>query len=499
VEKRKSIDSLTKRWAQTRRLAAAGPITGVTTDSHQVEPGNLFVAVAGYTADGHDFIAEAIQRGARAIVFEKENYAEVIPDGVSAIRVTDSRRAAAEIAAQFWDYPSNDLVLVGITGTNGKTTTAFLVDSIFRATGASTGLLSTPARFMCGRELAANLTTPSSAELQKLLAQMREAGATHVTMEVSSHGLAQQRVWRCKFDAGIFTNLTQDHLDFHADLDEYFAAKLRLFTDYVELAAPDKAMVAAINKDDAFGERIIRQTPARTVTYGLDEAAQVSTSRTRVGTSGIDFMLALPGHKPTTVKLNLLGSFNLYNALAAAACSWGLGVEPEAIVAGLEQLKGVPGRFERIDEGQDFTVIVDYAHTPDALENVLKAARKLAPARLLCVFGCGGDRDPGKRPRMGQIATSLCDYTVITSDNPRSEDPLAIIDQIDAGTVGDNYLIESDRKRAIFIAIQRCQPGDILVIAGKGHETYQIIGDRRVPFDDREIAREAIVQLSGQV
>ncbi|MCK4324177.1 MAG: UDP-N-acetylmuramoyl-L-alanyl-D-glutamate--2,6-diaminopimelate ligase [Armatimonadetes bacterium] len=492
------MDNLTERWAQTRRLAADKPITGVTADSRQVEPGNLFVAVAGHIADGHDFIAEAIQRGARAIVFEKENYAEVIPDGVSAVRVADSRRAAAEIAAQFWDYPSDDLVLVGITGTNGKTTTAFLVDSIFRAAGASTGLLSTPARFVCGQRLAANLTTPSSAELQELLAQMREAGATHVTMEVSSHGLAQQRTWMCKFDAAIFTNLTQDHLDFHTDLDDYFAAKLRLFTDYVELAGPNKAMVAAVNADDAFGERIIQQTPARTVTYGLDETAQVSASRTRVSTNGIDFMLALPDHKPTAVKLNLMGSFNLYNALAAAACTWGLGVEPETIVTGLEQLDGVPGRFERIDEGQDFTVIVDYAHTPDALENILQAARRLAPARLLCVFGCGGDRDRGKRPQMGQIATSLSDFTVITSDNPRSEDPEAIIDQIRTGAVGDSYIIQPDRRRAIFMAVQRCQPGDILVIAGKGHETYQIIGDQRVPFDDGEVAREAIIQVCGE-
>jgi len=499
VRRQKSIDNLTGRWAQTRRLVADEPVTGVTTDSRQVEPGNLFVAVEGYAVDGHDFIVEAVQRGARAIVFEKESYAEVIPDGVSAVRVADSRRAAAEIAAQYWDYPSDDLVLVGITGTNGKTTTAFLVDSIFRAAGASTGLLSTPARFIRGQQLDAKLTTPGSTELQELLAQMREAGVTHVTMEVSSHGLTQGRTWMCKFNAAVFTNLTQDHLDFYADLDDYFGAKLHLFTDYVELAEPSKTMVAAVNADDSFGKRIIQQTPAQTVTYGLDETAQVSASRIRFGTNGIDFMLALPEHRPTAVKLNLIGSFNLYNALAAAACSWGLGVEPETIIMGLERLDGVPGRFERIYEGQDFTVIVDYAHTPNALENVLQAARKLTPARLLCVFGCGGNRDVGKRPQMGQIATSLCDYTMITSDNPRSEDPLAIIEQIGAGTVGDNYLIEPDRRRAIFIAVQRCQPGDMLVIAGKGHETYQIIGDQRVPFDDREVAREAIIQVCGEV
>ncbi len=496
--KQKSIDNLTGRWAQTRRLAADEPVTGVTADSRRVEPGNLFVAVEGYAADGHDFIAEAVRRGALAIVFEKESYAEVIPDQVSAIRVADSRRAAAEIAAQYWDYPSDDLVLVGITGTNGKTTTAFLVDSIFRAAGASTGLLTTPARFICGDQLDAKLTTPSSIELQRLLAQMREAGTTHVTMEVSSHGLAQGRTWMCKFDGAIFTNITQDHLDFHADLEDYFAAKLRLFTDYVELAEPNKAAVAAVNADDVFGERIIRQTSARTVTYGLDREAQVTACRIRLGASGTDFVLALPDCEPTGVKLNLPGSFNLYNALAAAACGWGLGVEPEAIVTGLEQLGGVAGRFERIDEGQDFTVIVDYAHTPNALENVLQAARGLAPVRLLCVFGCGGDRDAGKRPQMGQIATSLGDFTIITSDNPRSEDPEAIIDQIRTGAVGDGYMIQPDRRRAIFTAVQRCQPGDILVIAGKGHETYQIIGDQRTAFDDREVAREAIIQSRGE-
>jgi len=498
VGKQKSLDNLTERWAQTRRLVADEPITGVTTDSRRVEPGNLFVAIEGYAADGHDFITEAVQRGAGAIVFAKESYADLIPDGVSAVRVADSRRAAAEIAAQFWGYPSNELVLVGITGTNGKTTTAFLVDSIFRAAGARTGLLTTPAWFVCGQELEAKLTTPSSAELQKLLAQMREAGATHVTMEVSSHGLVQQRTWMCQFDAAIFTNLTQDHLDFHTDLEDYFAAKLRLFTDYAELAEPNKVMAAIINVDDVFGKRIVQQTPAPTVTYGLDEAAQVSASRIRVGTGGIDFLLSLPDHKPTPVKLNLMGSFNLYNALAAAACSWRLGVELGTIVTGLEQLEGVPGRFERIDEGQDFTVIVDYAHTPNALKSVLQAARELAPARLLCVFGCGGDRDAGKRPQMGRIATSLSDFTVITSDNPRSEEPEAIIDQIKVGAVGDNYMIQPDRRRAIFMAVQRCQPGDILVIAGKGHETYQIIGDRRIAFDDREVAREAIVQLGDE-
>jgi len=299
----------------------------------------------------------------------------------------------------------------------------------------------------------------------------------------------------CSFDAAVFTNLSQDHLDFHTDLDDYFAAKLRLFTDYVELAQPNKAMVAAVNIDDPAGQRICQQTPAVTVAYGLSDRAQVTASGIRIRTDGAEFKLELPEAKAVPIELELTGSFNVYNALAAAACAWGLGFEPDVIAAGLASLAQVPGRFQRIEAGQDFAVIVDYAHTPDALENVLGAARELTSGRLLCVFGCGGDRDVGKRPKMGQIATSLCDLVVITSDNPRSEDPQAIIDRIESGATGDSYLIEPDRRQAIFAAVDRCQPDDVLVIAGKGHETYQIIGGKTISFDDRQVAQEAILQV----
>ncbi len=494
----RSLDNLTRDWRQSRRLVSCGPVTGVATDSRQVQPGHLFVAIEGYSADGHDFIPEAIARGATAVVYQDDHDASAVPDDVSAIGVLDSRRAAAEIAADFWGDPSNNLTLVGVTGTNGKTTTAFLVDSIFQASGASTGLLSTPARFIAGAQLTADRTTPDSVELQGLLAEMRAAGVTHVVLEVSSHGLALDRTWMCKFDAAIFTNLSQDHLDFHANLEEYYAAKLRLFTDYPELGKPHKSTRSVVNIDDPAGVRICEQTRADLVTYGLGEAAMVTASDSQVTPTGLQFRLVLPEASPVPVRLRLVGGFNLHNALAAAACGWGLGIATGQIVAGLEQLSAVPGRFERIDKGQDFTVIVDYAHTPDALENVLESARALQADRLICVFGCGGDRDRGKRPEMGRIATALADFTIITSDNPRSEVPYVIIDEIVAGATGDTYSVEADRRQAIFTAVEQCRPGDILVIAGKGHESYQIIGDKTIPFDDREVVREALIRLDSK-
>ena len=497
----KRLDNLTRRFPDNRRLGAAEFVTGVTVDSRCVQPGYLFIALQGYAADGHEFIPEALARGAVAVIFDKPAYAEAIPASVGAILVPNSRRAAAEVAAEFWDHPSRDLTVVGVTGTNGKTTTAFLVDSIFRAGGACTGLLGTTARFVGGEAQPADRTTPDSVELQRLLAQMRAEGVTHVTMEVSSHGLVQDRTWMCAFDAAIFTNLTQDHFDFHVDLEDYFAAKLRLFTEYVAPEWSEKSLLAVLNVDDPAGMRLCALTPARIVPYGLSERAAVTASEVQITPGGIDFRLHLGEQEPVAVHLALTGAFNLYNALGAAACAWGLGVPTDQIVAGLAQLEAVPGRFERVALGQDFTVIVDYAHTPDALANVLRAARALTgpPARLLCVFGCGGDRDRSKRPQMGRLATEQSDLAIITSDNPRSEPPQAIIDEIAGGVASHNYLLEPDRRRAIFLAVEQCAPGDTLVIAGKGHETYQIIGDRTIPFDDRAVAREAIVQLLGDI
>lgn len=491
------LAELTAQWADSRRLAGGPQVTGIATDSRQVSAGNVFVAIKGYQHDGHQFITEAIDRGAVAVAYQNPDFAGVIPVDVSAIAVDNSRRAAACLAADFWGHPSRFLKLVGVTGTNGKTTVAYMVDSIWQAGGATTGLITTPARVVAGCSRPAGRTTPDAVELQPLLVQMLQEGVSHVSLEVSSHGLQLDRTWLCKFNGVIFTNLTQDHLDFHADWDEYFAAKLRLFTDYAEIAAPEKSLVAAVNTDDAAGQRIQQEAKCTVITYGLHNQAAVTATDAEIDLSGIHFRLHLPEGSVVPVTLALTGDFNLYNALAAAACAWGMGIGAGQIATGLADLRSVPGRFERIDEGQKFTVIVDYAHTPDALDNVLGTARALGPSRLLCVFGCGGDRDRSKRPLMGQIATSQADFTIITSDNPRSEELMAIIDEITSGVASKDYIVEPDRRQAILEGISRCQAGDILIIAGKGHETYQEFATYQVPFDDREVARQALHEALG--
>ncbi len=497
-----TIDQLTSPWAAQRRLGLNGPVAGVTADSRQVQPGFVFVAISGYETDGHRFIPAAVKAGAVAIVFQDPAAAALIPEQVTAVQVANSRRAAAELAAAFHGHPSRRLRLVGITGTNGKTTISLLLDSLARAAGLTTGVIGTLGVTVAGDLRPSAHTTPDAVELQALLADMRDHGVQHVAMEVSSHGLALDRVWQCRFDAAVFTNLTQDHMDFHADAEDYYAAKRRLFTDYADLAAPDKQMVGALNLDDPAGARLAQEARCRVVTYGLDSPAAIRGVVEHSSARGLRLAVQFPDQSaPLVLGLSLIGRFNAYNALAAAACGWGLGLTGETIRAGLESLRAVPGRFEPVQAGQDFTVVVDYAHTPDALHNVLSAARALQPRRLLCVIGCGGDRDRTKRPLMARIATTEADYAILTSDNPRTEDPQAILDEMLAGAhgVGEgpsaNYRVIADRREAIFAAIGRCGPGDLLVIAGKGHEPYQIIGHERLPFDDRLVAREALESL----
>jgi UDP-N-acetylmuramoyl-L-alanyl-D-glutamate--2,6-diaminopimelate ligase len=502
-----TIQQLTEPWAAGRRLGRAGPAAGLTADSRQVQPGFVFVAIPGYQTDGHRFIPEALEKGATAIVFQDPAAAALLPGEITAVQVPNSRRVAAELAADFYGHPSRDLRLVGITGTNGKTTIALMLDSIARAAGLTTGVIGTLGITVAGEERPSAHTTPDAIELQALLADMRDHGVRHVAMEVSSHGLSLDRVWMCRFDGAVFTNLTQDHMDFHADAEEYYRAKRRLFTDYADLARPEKEMVGALNLDDPAGVRLAEEARCRVVTYGLDSPAQVRATRVDSTRRGLRLALEFPVRRasrpsrlaaPLPVELSLLGRFNASNALGAAACSWGLGFRLSAIRAGLENLRAVPGRFERVEAGQDFTVVVDYAHTPDALHNVLSAARALRPRRLLCVVGCGGDRDRTKRPLMARIATTEADYTILTSDNPRTEEPQAILDEMLRGVQGAgagpeaNYQVIVDRREAIFEAIRRAGPGDILVIAGKGHEPYQLVGHQRLPFDDRRVAREAL-------
>ncbi|HEY3396058.1 MAG TPA: UDP-N-acetylmuramoyl-L-alanyl-D-glutamate--2,6-diaminopimelate ligase [Armatimonadota bacterium] len=490
-----TVEQLTEPWAAQRRSGAAALVTGVASDSRQVKPGFVFVAVRGFAVDGHEFIGEALERGAVAVVYQDPAAGALIPAEVTAVAVGDSRRVVAELAAEFWGQPSRDLTLVGVTGTSGKTTVSLMIDSIARAAGLSTGVIGTLGISVAGERRPSAHTTPDAVELQGLLADMRDRGVKHVTMEVSSHGLALDRVWPCRFDAAVFTNLSQDHMDFHSDPDDYYLAKQRLFTDYARLAAPEKNLVGVVNLDDAAGERLVRDVVGPVVTYGLG-AANVRAGQMHNRSNGLQLIVEFPDRRdPLPLDLPVLGRFNAYNALAAAACAWALGYKLSAIREGLEKLRPVPGRFERVEAGQDFTVVVDYAHKPDALHNVLAAARELQPRRLLCVVGCGGDRDKIKRPQMAQIATTEADWAILTSDNPRTEQPQAIIDDMLAGVVGDNYQVVGDRREAIFEAINRCEPGDLLVIAGKGHERYQIVGDRILPFDDREVALEALASL----
>ena len=489
-----AIEELTQPWAATRRLGSPAAVTAVVADSRQAGPGAVFVAISGYAVDGHQYIPEAIARGAIAVVYSDPAAAEMIPAVVTAIPVPDSRRALAEIAAAFHGDPSKSLTLVGITGTNGKTTSTWLLDAVARAAGKTTGVIGTLGVSVAGQLRPGARTTPDAAELQALLAAMRDAGVEHVTMEVSSHGLDQDRVWRCKFDAALFTNLTPDHGDYHVDPDSYYRTKRRLFTEYVELARPEKELIGVINLDDPEGgERLAREAQGRVVTYGLHRHAEVRGTHVQSTRHGLSLLANFPDRQePVPLDLPLIGQFNAYNAIGVAACAWALGFRAGAIRRGLESLQAVPGRFERIDAGQEFAVVVDYAHSPDALKNVLTTARELKPRRLLCVVGCGGDRDRTKRPDMAKIATKLSDYTIFTSDNPRTEDPAEILRQMVAGAAGQAYEVIADRREAIGAAVRRCEPEDLLVIAGKGHETYQEVAGQFLPFDDRQVAREAL-------
>lgn len=468
-------------------------VTGVASDSREVERGDLFIAYRGFEADGHDFIEQALINGAAAIVLSDPRYGSTV-EGVPWARVEDGRRACAELAAAYHRYPSRELLLAGVTGTNGKTTTTFMIDAIARAGGRAAAVIGTLGYGPADDPTEAPRTTPDAIELQSWLRRLADDGTQVVAAEVSSHSLALSRPWRCDFDVGVFTNLSQDHLDFHESLDRYLEAKLLLFTRYAR--ASSKPMVGAINLDDPAGPRIARRADCEVIGYGIGDDRDVAAIAPDESEAGTVFDLRTPAGA-TRVRLPLPGRFNVHNALAAAAAAHAMGFEPEATAAGLESMATVPGRFERVDAGQPFAIVVDYAHTPEALSNVLTVARQLEPERIICVFGCGGDRDPDKRPKMGRIATERADRTVITSDNPRSEDPSAIIDAIAAGAVGDSHLIEPDRRAAIEAALRMARPRDLVLIAGKGHETYQIFADRTIDFDDRKVAREIAAELYG--
>ncbi|MGC8863811.1 MAG: UDP-N-acetylmuramoyl-L-alanyl-D-glutamate--2,6-diaminopimelate ligase [Armatimonadota bacterium] len=473
-------------------------IRGIAYDSRCVEPGFVFVAMKGGTYDGHDFVSDALAAGASAVIAERPVEC-AIEAGVPCVLVDDGRRAMGEIAAPFFDYPSRELTLIGVTGTSGKTTVTHLIQSVFAAAGRKTGLIGTLGARVQGDFLSTKHTTPESVDLQQILRLMVDQGVEVVAMEVSSHGLYQGRVLGCEFDCGVFTNIARDHLDFHKTPEAYLDAKLMLFRDYPAMS--QKRFVGVVNVDDHSAQAFIAAAPGPVVTFGVRSSADLTASDCVVTDRSVSFDLHYQG-STARVSLGIGGSFNVYNALAAAAVGVGLGTGLEAIVDGLRQARGVPGRFESVDCGQDFGVIVDYAHTPDELENVLRTARELTAGRLIVVFGCGGDRDRGKRPIMGRIAAELADLVVITSDNPRSEKPESIIDEILQGISGpDRNRVEVvvDRKEAIDNAIEKARKEDLVVIAGKGHEDYQIFADRTIHFDDREVAREKLCSLSKRV
>lgn len=463
-------------------------VRSLAYDSRQVEPGALFVALKGLKTTGADFAADALARGAVAVLAEQP---ATVTGASPWIEVSDARTAMARLAAEFYGHPSHAMTVVGITGTNGKTTTAYLLRAVFDAAGKKCGLLGTVTYSIGTRELPASRTTPEAPDVQRMFRQMVDAGCGACVMEVSSHALALRRVDGTRFAAGVFTNLTRDHLDYHGDMESYFAAKKRLF-DMLPPGAP-----AVVNMDDPRGEAL-RKTSARSVTYSINKPADVTSGPLSLTFQGLDFDVRTP-RGPVHVTSPLVGRPNVSNILATVATALALDVPVPAIERGLATLAGVPGRFEVVSTGSDdVTVVIDYAHTDDALRNLLETARPLAQRRMLTVFGCGGDRDRTKRPLMGAVAARLSDMVVITSDNPRSEDPVRIIDEIKRGVSPasdrDSASIVTivDRKEAIEFAIKKAQPGDLILLAGKGHEKYQEIGGRLLPFDEAEIARGAL-------
>ena len=469
-------------------------VTGIAYDSRRVTPGMMFVAVPGQRTDGHEYINTALERGATAIICERNG---ILPQRATKIKVADVREALARVATAFYGNPGLKLKVIGVTGTNGKTTVSFMVKSILEAAGIKTGLLGTVHYEIGDRMIPAQRTTPESLEVQHMMAQMVKAGCQACVMEVSSHALEQKRVFGIQFDVAIFTNLTRDHLDFHGTMEDYFTAKRKLFE---VLGQGGKKSAAVINIDDDFGARLTGLTNVEVeLTYGLQKTARLRASNLQLSHDGSRFTVEADDRK-FACRLPLIGRHNIYNALAAVGAGLAMEIEVVKIQAALNAMTPVPGRLESVALGQSFGVFVDYAHTDDALKNVLSTLREITKGRVLVAFGCGGNRDSGKRAKMGRVAAELADYTIITSDNPRKESPEKIAEQIEEGfreVKGTGYRMELDRRRAIHQIIGEAKPGDTVLIAGKGHETYQEFEDTVVPFDDRVHAREAIEAATG--
>ena len=452
-------------------------VADASYDSRDVPHGSLFFCVRGENVDGHDFVGQAVASGAAALVVERP-----VDVDVPQLIVRSVRAAMGPASATVFGEPASAMTTVGVTGTNGKTTVTYLLEAVFRSAGVRPGVIGTTGARLDGAPISLAHTTPEAPDLHRLLTQMKAKGIRAVAMEVSSHALAQHRVGGLVLDMAVFTNLSQDHLDFHGTMDEYFAAKASLFT-------PSLARRGVVNADDAWGRRLADDGVIPIETFAVDHDADLVAHDVVSDASGVAFTAG-----GVTVRSRLRGGFNVWNCLAAMAVARALGMDLHGAAEAIAELPGVPGRMEPVEAGQDFLVVVDYAHTPDSILSVLRGARPLSAGRVIAVFGCGGDRDHAKRPLMGQAATSSADLTFITSDNPRSEDPRAIIEQVLPGARagGGDFRVELDRRAAILEAVRSARPGDVVVIAGKGHETHQEIGDERVPFDDRVVASEAI-------
>ena len=468
-------------------------ITGIEHDSRKAETGTLFVCIKGVHVDGHKFISQAVNAGAKAILTTRETVE--VPAGVAILRVPDLNKALDTIVPYFHDYPARSMRIIGITGTNGKTTTSYITRAILRAAGYRVGLIGTIQIMIEDEVYPIHNTTPDVVELQHTLAIMRDKGMDYVVMEVSSHALDQDRVAGIEFDTAVFTNLTQDHLDYHKTLENYMLAKAKLF-DKVSEAGVKNGKTAVVNIDDAAGKVMLEHAKCRHITYAIDKKADLRATAINVLASGANFTLNNEAFGKMPLKLHITGIFNVYNVMSAVGAALAENIESAVIAKVLQEFTSVPGRFELVKVGQDFSIIVDYAHTPDGVENVLKTARKIAKKKIIAVFGCGGDRDRTKRPIMGRLAAELADVVIATSDNPRSEDPEFILNEVETGVkekIGNKQHEKIvDRRQAIFRAVALAQTDDIVVILGKGHENYQILKDKTIHFDDKEVAREAV-------
>lgn len=453
-------------------------------DSRAVKEGDLFLCVEGYSTDGHKYVDSAYKNGASAIICSKD--IDNLPD-CTIIKVEDSRKALALAAANYYQHPSKKMRIIGITGTNGKTTSTFMVKAILEEAGYKVGLVGTIANYIGNKKIPSDRTTPESLELQKLFKDMLDEGVEYCVMEVSSHSLYLDRVYGVEFSQAIFTNLTRDHLDFHKNFENYYDAKLILFKNTCN---------SIINIDDTYGEKVYGDARGTKLSYGIDKCADIKAMDLHMHSRGVDFTVTYD-NKSEHINLNIPGKYNVSNALGSIGACLSEGIELSVIKKGLEKMLFVPGRCEIVTQAHNlgYEVIVDYAHTPDGLENILKTAREFTKGKLISVFGCGGDRDNTKRPIMGKIGGELSDLAVITSDNPRTEDPMTIIDQVVKGIEKDNYIIVENRRAAIKKAMEKANKGDVIVVAGKGHEDYQVLKDRTIHFDEREVIEEIIKEL----